>query len=55
VDAALLIVALTLVLVAFTPVATEGSTSGELRRRVARQVQLWDSYLGELQPWKRPR
>lgn len=53
-DAALLIIGLVLILMAFAPVApscTPPSRGGQpgLRTRIARQIHLWDRYLGSLQ------
>jgi hypothetical protein len=50
-DAALLILAVALIVSAFAPVGTDGSTAAALRQRLARQVRLWDRYLGDLQRW----
>jgi hypothetical protein len=44
VDAALLIVGIALVLMAFAPVAPAGSVRTGLRTRVARQLHLWSRY-----------
>jgi hypothetical protein len=51
-DAALLILAVALMLTAFAPVGTDGSTPAALRQRLARQMRLWDRYLGDLQHWR---
>lgn len=50
-DAALLIVGLALVLTAFAPIAPRTG----LRRRIARQLHLWDRYLlnpPDGEPWR---
>jgi hypothetical protein len=51
---ALLILALLLVLMALAPVApapAKRDDRGWLRRRIERQLRLWDNYLDELQRW----
>ena len=44
-DAALLVVALVLVLMAFAPVAPSDVPRTALRTRIARQLHLWDRYV----------
>jgi hypothetical protein len=44
-EAAVLIIALGLVLMAFAPVAPPGAPRTGLRTRIARQLHLWDHYL----------
>ncbi|WP_156994478.1 hypothetical protein [Pseudonocardia acaciae] len=46
-DVALLILALTVLVLAFGP----GSVAGRLRCRIDRQRRLWDRYLDELHRW----
>jgi hypothetical protein len=48
VEAALLIVGLVLVLMAFAPVAPSSAPRTSLRTRIARQLYLWDRYLDGL-------
>jgi hypothetical protein len=48
VEAALLIVGLGLVLMAFAPVASTRPPRTGLRTRIARQLHLWDRYLDGL-------
>jgi hypothetical protein len=50
-EAALLIVGLVLVLMAFVPVASPDPARTGLRTRIARQLRLWDRYLHSLQGW----
>jgi hypothetical protein len=53
-EAALLIIALVLVLMAFAPVAPSNPARTALRTRLARQMHLWDRYLDGMQgggPW----
>jgi hypothetical protein len=45
VEAALLIVGLVLVLMAFAPIASPNPERTGLRTRIARQLRLWDRYL----------
>jgi hypothetical protein len=44
-DAALLVIALMLVLMAFAPVDPSGAARTSLRTRIDRQLHLWDRYL----------
>jgi hypothetical protein len=51
---ALLILALLLVLMALAPVGPAPAKrvgGGGLRRRIERQLRLWDNYLDQLQRW----
>lgn len=53
-EAALLIIALVLVLMAFAPVAPSNPAPTAMRTRLGRQLHLWDRYLDGLQgdgPW----
>jgi hypothetical protein len=45
IDAALLVAALVLVLMAFAPVAPSSVARTPLRTRIARQLHLWDRYV----------
>jgi hypothetical protein len=49
IDAALLIIAIVLILMAFAPVAPTNAGRTRLRTRLARQRHLWDRYLNGLQ------
>jgi hypothetical protein len=48
VEAALLIIAVVLVLMAFAPVSPSNPARTALRTRIARQLHLWDRYLDGL-------